>query len=80
MVMRNEYETSDLYYAAYLKAAGVLLVDTKRVGGRVQFVFEHSEMIKKLEIEFYNRTAKIIAFNYADEIRAMKSLTHNKMR
>jgi hypothetical protein len=75
-VQDGRYRTSDLYYAAYLKVAGVQLIDTEREGHRVFFVFEHTPTIKDLKTEYFNRTSKVPALTYADEIRTMKSLTH----
>jgi len=76
MTQNKEYKTADLYYAAYLKTAAVLFLGTHREKGRVFFVFEHTDMIPKLKLEFFNRTAKVPALTFADEIRIMKSLTH----
>ena len=71
----GKYRTSDLYYAAYLKVAGVPFVETVREGDRVQFVFQETEGMRDLRNQYYNRTAKVAALNYADEIRSMKALT-----
>lgn len=70
------YRTSDIYYAAYLKVAGVPHVDTTREGTRVFFVFEQTEGLRDLKNQFFNRTAKVPALAYADEIRNLKALTH----
>ena len=72
----NTYRTSDLYYPAYLKVAGVLLTGTEREGKRVFFIFERSEAIHGLKQQYFNRTSKVPALTYADEIRSMKALTH----
>jgi len=72
----GNYKTSDLYYAAYLKVAGVLLKHTEREGKRVFFVFERTELISDLKQQYFNRTSKVPALTYADEIRSMKALTH----
>jgi len=72
----KRYRTSDLYYAAYLRVAGVVLAETVREGSRVFFVFEHSPNIRDLKTEYFNRKAKVPALTYADEIRSMKALTH----
>jgi hypothetical protein len=72
----KRYRTSDLYYAAYLRVAGVPLVETVREGSRVFFVFEHSPTIRDLKNEYFNRKANVPALTYADEIRTMKALTH----
>jgi len=71
-----EYRTADLYYAAFLKTAAVSFLRTDREGRRVFFIFENSSMIPELQSQYYNRTAKVAALTYADEIRTMKSLTH----
>lgn len=72
----QNYRTSDIYYAAYLKVAGVPHVDTVREGSRVFFIFEQVEGLKDLKNQFFNRTAKVVALAYADEVRNLKALTH----
>ncbi len=73
----RRYRTSDLYYAAYLRVAGVELIETTRdKGGRVFFVFDHNPNIRDLKNDYFNRKAKVPALTYADEIRNMKALTH----
>lgn len=74
----NSYRTSDLYYAAYLKVAGVKFTGTEREGGRVFFLFEEGEGVglRELKQEYYNRSSKVVALTYTDEIKVMKALTH----
>ena len=76
----THYRTSDLYYAAYLKVAGVSFAGTHRDGGRVYFLFEEGGpvSIKELKQQYYNRTSKVAALTYADEIKVMKALTHDR--
>lgn len=76
MSEEKTYRTSDLYYAAYLRVAGVVFLDSDRSGGRVSFIFENTDAIRELKREYFNRTSKICALNYADEIRNMKALIH----
>lgn len=71
------YRTSDIYYAAYLKVAGVPLVKTDREGQRVFFLFEKPASIEDLQREYFNRQSKVVAQDYADEIRSMKNLTYS---
>ena len=71
----GRYRTSDLYYSAYLKVAGVPFLGTEREGTRVVFLFEASETLKDLKASYFNRTAKVAALTYTDEIKAMKTLT-----
>lgn len=73
----NSYRTSDIYYAAYLKVAGVPMVSVGREGSRVFFLFEKTEGILDLQREYYNRNSRIVALDYADEIRNMKNLTYS---
>lgn len=72
------YRTSDMYYAAYLKVAGMKLLGTQREGSRVFFVFEQSDGdgVRDLRDQYYNRSSKVSALTYADEIKVMKALTH----
>jgi len=76
--MENEtgYRTSDLYYAAYLKVAGVEFKGTTKEGKRVFFLFENAEGMADLKKQYFNRYAKVSALTYADEIRSMKNLTY----
>lgn len=72
----DTYQTSDLYYAAYLRVAGVAYVGTRRENGRVFFLFENSSSLRDLKDQYFNRVAKVSALTYADEVKAMKALTH----
>jgi len=77
-VVSAPYRTSDLYYAAFLRVACVPLLEVQRENGRVYFVFENGPNIRSLKREYFNRTAKVPAMSYADEIRAMKALCHEQ--
>jgi hypothetical protein len=70
------YKTADLYYAAYLKTAAVEFVGTEKDGDRTVFVFNRPENIRGLKAQFFTRQAKVPALTYADEIKALKTLTH----
>ena len=70
------YKTSDLYYAAYLRVAGVKFLEPVRDGKRVVFVFEASEAIRDLKRDYFTRAAKVSALDFADEIRSMKAIIH----
>jgi hypothetical protein len=73
----GHYRTSDMYYAAYLKVAGVPFAGTSREGGRVFFLFEDGENVKELKVGYYNNV-KIAALPFADAIKSMKALTHSE--
>ena len=70
------YQTSDLYYAAYLKVAEVPFLGTKREGNMMFFLFEPSDAMNDLKVSYFSRISKVSALTYADEIKSMKSLTH----
>jgi len=72
----HRYRTADLYFAAFLKTAGVMFLETEKDGDRTQFVFEKQDNIRDLKNGFFTRTAKVPAMSYADEIKALKALTH----
>lgn len=74
----NLYKTADLYYAAYLKAAAVPFVGTEQDSKerRTLFVFERVPNIRDLKAQYFTRRAKVSALTYADEIKALKTLTH----
>lgn len=74
---REPHQTSDIYYAAYLKVAAVPFLGTRREGTRVFFMFERIENLEDLRTQYYNRVGKVSALTYTDEIRAMKSLVHS---
>lgn len=75
-IVEMHYKTSDLYFSAYLKTAGVPFLSTEREGRKVIFVFERVEGIKDLKREYFNRTAKVPALTFVDEVRSLKSLTY----
>ena len=74
--VENKYKTSDLYFAAYLKVAGIELLGTEREGRKVVFLFRKTDSIPDLKRGYFNRSSKVLALNYVDEIRSMKSLTY----
>jgi hypothetical protein len=69
------YKTSDLYFAAYLKTSGVELLKTELVGRKVMFVFEKPPSFKDLKREYFNRTSRVPALTFVDEIRSLKNMT-----
>lgn len=72
----TNYKTSDLYFSAFLRVAGVKFLEAVRENGRFFFTFENGEAIRDLKREYFNRTAKVSALDYADEIRNMKAMLH----
>ena len=71
------YRTSDLQFSAYLKVAGVAHVDTEKKEGRTYFYFEQPEGgIRDLKNQYFNRQAKVVALDFADAMRSLKTLIH----
>lgn len=70
------YRTSDLYYAAYLRVAGVPFMGTERDGKRVIFLFEDQTptVMRELKSGYFSDRAKVPALSYVQTLRSMKGL------
>lgn len=78
---RKSFETPDLYLAAFLKTAEVPMHPLRWLDEshrRCVFVFEDDGhgTIQRLQLEYINNTAKVVARSYADNVKALKSLCH----
>ena len=73
------YKTTDLYYAAYLKVAGVQFRGIEREGGRVTFLFDDQGplVMRDLRTVYFTDAAKVAPLAFVQAIKAMKSLTFN---
>ena len=72
---QNTLQTSDLYYAAFLKTAGFTLADLKSDGKKKYFVFQDtSGLAVKTQTDYVNGLAKVSAKDLIDNIRALKTL------
>jgi hypothetical protein len=70
----QNYKTSDIALAAYLKLKGLKLVQCSR-DGKFQFVFEDPEnKAEDLALEFVNSDIR----KYDDEIRSLKKVIYSK--
>ena len=57
--------------------AGVEHVDTIKEGHRTYFIFKPPDGgIRDLKNQYFNRTAKVSALGFADEVRGLKALMH----
>lgn len=72
----SDYRTSDLYFAAYLRVAGVPFLRTEYEGRRMFFVFEQVDAFDDLKAQYFTRTAKVAALTFVDEIRNFKAMLH----
>jgi len=74
-ITKNQFKTSDLYYAAFLKTAGFNLVELVKEKNRKLFVFEDgSGLFLKTQTDYVNGTSKVSAKDLIDNIRALKTL------
>lgn len=71
------YESSDLYFAALLHACGHKLAGTRRDGKRMYFIYEPSEEIEELHLDWLNEEGSVVPSVYAESIRKLKALTFN---
>ena len=77
-MIQEPFKSKDLYLSAFLRAAGARMIDTERRGTIVIFVFEQNGdgMIHRLQTDYYNKSAKIDARTFVDEIKVLKTLCH----
>lgn len=73
------YETSDIYFAAFLNALGHGLKTTNRYEEKgkekTKFVFELPEsQVEKLKASFFGGTGEVKALTYMHSLRSLKSL------
>lgn len=70
------FATTDFYLSAFLKAKGIVLLNTEHEGRRTTFIFEDSDDRRKLVLEFYNNgEVKVNAFKNA--IQDLKAVIYN---
>lgn len=72
--------TSNLYLSAFLITSGMRLEGSSLEGGKVVFVFEAHRDMGLLKRVYYNKTGKIPACEYAENIRTLKKRVHEEMR
>jgi hypothetical protein len=71
----KEFETHDIYLAAFLKISGCTLLRRRKQANRVYFVFTNpAGSILDLREAFYSGTAKVVAHQYSITIVGMKQL------
>ena len=71
----KEFETHDIYLAAYLKVSGCTLVRRRKQANRVYFVFVNpAGSILDLREAFFSGQGKVSAHQYSMEIVSVKQL------
>jgi hypothetical protein len=80
---QSKLSTSDLYFAAYLKAKSCQIIDVEKDGAKITFVFDISDSkltIEELKHGYFNNDHdekySVVAIAFADAIRALKTLCH----
>ncbi|MBP7088994.1 MAG: hypothetical protein KBB01_06850 [Candidatus Omnitrophica bacterium] len=76
MLEKTTYSTSDLYFAAYLKAKGLRLVDKQKSGNKFVFIFDDRADRKKLIEEFFNDGLVSIT-DFKNAIQDLKTMVFN---
>ena len=83
----TRYRTSDLYYAAYLKVAGVPYVgiEWEELGNgkkKGHFLFEDqgSLAMRDLKTQYFRDTAKVPALSYGQALRELKGALFGNRR
>jgi hypothetical protein len=75
---QDEIQTPDIYFAAYLRVAGVSFLRKTNLEGRIYFIFEKPEIFTDLKSQYYNRIASVPALTYADEIKNFKAMLYDR--
>jgi hypothetical protein len=74
----EEFETHDIYLAAYFKVSGCILARKRRQGQRVFLIFTNpGGPIRDLRYAFYSGSAKVDPHAYSREVIAMKQVVHD---
>lgn len=69
------YSSPDLYFVAYLIAAGVPLLSAAREGHRLYWTLDTSKIdLAALTYAWVSGQAKVVASSYAERIKALKSM------
>ncbi len=76
MKIEEHYETTDLWISAFLLSSGGKLIDSYRQNGRIVFIFEDRERNEKLVQEYLAKRAKVVAKDFVDAFRGIKSLLY----
>jgi hypothetical protein len=73
----TELETSDLHFAAYLRARNVKLLRTVREGNRVAFVYAGGAETAALQTAWYDTTGMVSALAFSNAIKNLKDLCYS---
>lgn len=71
--MKKHYKTQDLYEAGALYAKGEKMVGIETERKPYIFVFKDGEVCRSMSLEYINNELAVLAKDYADAIRLLKS-------
>jgi hypothetical protein len=73
----NEFETHDIYLAAFLAVSSCTLLRRRKQANRVYFIFTNpAGPVQDLREAFFSGQAKVSAHEYAQRIVAFKQLCY----
>ena len=73
----NIFESKDLYFSAYCKAKGLILIDTRRSNGRVFFIFDNKKKAESLLREFFNGDGMVNISLFTKALQDLKTIIYN---
>ena len=68
----DNYETKDLYEAAFLYASGCTLLGLDKSDKEFYFIFSEASFCTSLSNNYWNYSSEINAKKYADSIKCLK--------
>jgi hypothetical protein len=73
--LKEEYETDDIYLAAYFMICGCVMERRKKLGNKVLFIFTNpGGSIKDLREAYYSGKAKVSAIQFQHQIVSCKKM------
>lgn len=75
MADTTQYETDDIYLAAYFMLCGCEMVKRKKLGNKVLFVFTNpAGSMQDLREGYYSGKAKVNPHQYSTQVQAFKKM------
>ena len=76
--MENLIKTSDLYFAAFLNAAGCKIVKTDKEGTKNIFHFQDPQQGRNLQEAYFNESeeSRVPALRFANAVRSLKTMVY----
>ena len=73
----NDYETPDMYIAAYLKAKGFRLTGSDKKGAQVYFYFSNSSAAHEAVKRLFRGAEHVVAIDFINAVKNIKSILYN---